>query len=127
MAKSNRLKANFIDHINMNVKNLEESVTFYSELFGFEVRKDQPDLNSKIIGNDNIKLCLYEDPELEMGSGIKHFGFYIDNFEEVEEKCKALDIRMPYGTVEWGRSKSIYIVDPTGYEIELSKIQGGGL
>ena len=127
MAKTSKLAAGSMDHINMTVKNLDESVRFYSELFGFEVRKEQPERNSKIIGNDNIKLCLYEDPDLEIGSGLNHFGFHIENFEDVAETCEAMNVPMPYGTVDWEESESIYIVDPSGYEIELSKIQGGGL
>lgn len=121
------LKAISIDHINMTVKNLEESVKFYRDLFGFEVLKNQPDWNSKIIGNENIKLCLYEDASLVQGEGLNHFGFYIENFSEIEDKCSLLNIQMPYGLVEWGNSHSIYIVDPNGYEIELSDIQGGNL
>jgi len=58
----NPLKASFIDHINMEVKDLEQSVTFYKNLFGFEIKKEQPEEKSKIIGNANIKLCLYENP-----------------------------------------------------------------
>ena len=66
------LKALSIDHANMNVKNLEESVDFYSTLFGFELKKDQLDQLSKIIGNESIKLCLYERPELVLTKGINH-------------------------------------------------------
>lgn len=50
------LNALSIDHANMNVNNLDESVDFYSALFGFELKKDQPDQQSKIIGNEKIKL-----------------------------------------------------------------------
>jgi len=121
------LKALSIDHANMNVKNLEESVDFYSTLFGFELKKDQPDQQSKIIGNETIKLCLYERPELVLTKGINHVGFHIENFDEVVEKCKALNVTMPYGVIEWESSKSVYIIDPNGYEVELSEVQGGGL
>ena len=41
------LNATSIDHVNMAVNNLDESVAFYSELFGFEVRKEQPEPDSK--------------------------------------------------------------------------------
>ena len=56
------LRALSIDHANMNVRNLQESVDFYSTLFGFELKKDQPEHQSKILGNDRIKLCFYENP-----------------------------------------------------------------
>jgi hypothetical protein len=31
------------------------------------------------------------------------------------------------GPIEWEKSASIYISDPNGYEIELSKVFGGGI
>ena len=121
------LRAASIDHINLTVKDLEESVAFFRDLFGFEVIKDQPEQDSKIIGKGNIKRCLYEDRELEIGAGINHYGFYIENFDEIVAQCEALGVTMPYGTVDWGRSRSVYITDPSGYEIELSEVPGGGL
>ncbi|MEE9162552.1 MAG: VOC family protein [Candidatus Neomarinimicrobiota bacterium] len=121
------LNATAIDHVNMTVKNLDESVSFFQRLFGFETVQDQPEQDSKIIGNGSIKLCLYEDPNLEIGAGINHYGFHVENFDAVVEKCRALGVPMPYDTVDWGRSRSVYIIDPSGYEIELSEVPGGGL
>jgi catechol 2,3-dioxygenase-like lactoylglutathione lyase family enzyme len=121
------LKALSIDHANINVNNLDESVDFYSTLFGFELKKDQPEQNSKIIGNDAVKLCLYENPEMVYTKGINHIGFHIQNFDEVVEKCKTMNISMPYGVIQWESSRSVYILDPSGYELELSEVQGGGL
>ena len=122
------LKATSMDHVNMTVKNLEESVNFYKKLFGFEVKKDQPEFKSKIIGNDSIKLCLYEDSGMSPEGGIAHFGFNIENFEEIMETCKSLGVKVFYdGPVKFEKSRSIYIEDPSGYDIELSEVQGGGL
>ena len=122
------LKVTSIDHINMTVKNLEESVEFYQNLFGFEIKKDQPEENSKIIGNDNIKLCLYEDSQMSPNGGIAHFGFNVKNFDEILDKCRKLEVEILYeGVIQFEKSKSIYIKDPSGYDIELSEIIGGGL
>ena len=125
---SKTLKVTSMDHVNMTVKNLEESVEFYKKLFGFEVRKEQPEHQSKIIGNDNVKLCLYEEPDMNPEGGIAHFGFNIENFDEIIDKCKSLGVQVLYdGPVQFEKSKSIYIKDPNGYDIELSEIPGGGL
>jgi len=127
-----KLDAVSIDHVNMKVKNLKDSLKFYNDLFGFEAKKeDNPnksDVPSLIIGNNSIKLCLYEVPDMSPEGGIAHFGFHISNFNEVLNKCKLLGIQVLYGgTVDWEKSKSIYIKDPSGYELELSQISGGGL
>ena len=126
------LNATSIDHVNMKVKNLEKSVEFYKNLFGFEIKQEENanklDAPSKIIGNNSIKLCLYEVPDMSPEGGIAHFGFNIANFNQVIEKCKELGVEVLYGgIVDWERSKSVYIVDPSGYEIELGEISGGGL
>ena len=116
----------------MKVKNLADSIAFYLGLFGFEVKQDEnpnkADAPSKIIGNDSIKLCLYEVPGMSPEGGIAHFGFHVENFSDVITKCKELGVEILYGgEVDWENSKSVYIVDPSGYEIELSEFSGGGL
>jgi len=128
----NNLTATSIDHVNMKVKDLEKSVEFYKNLFGFEIKQEENpnkiDAPSKIIGNDSIKLCMYEIPDMSPEGGIAHFGFNIANFNEVITKCKDLGVEVLYGgIVDWDKSKSVYIVDPSGYEIELGEIPGGGL
>ena len=128
----NNLTATSIDHVNMKVKDLEKSVEFYKNLFGFEIKQEENpnkiDATSKIIGNDSIKLCMYEIPDMSPEGGIAHFGFNIANFDEVITRCKELGVEVLYGgIVDWDKSKSVYIVDPSGYEIELGEIPGGGL
>ncbi len=130
---SGYLKATSMDHVNMKVKDLTQSVEFYKNLFGFEVRKDDNspnklDVPSKIIGNDSIKLCIYEYPQMSPEGGIAHFGFHISNFDEIITKCKELNVEVLYGgPVKFEKSRSVYVKDPNGYDIELSEISGGGL
>lgn len=127
-----KLDATSIDHVNMKVKNLEKSIIFYQDLFDFQIKQEnnpnKSDIPSKIIGNDSIKLCLYEVPDMKPEGGIAHFGFHIANFNDILKKCQELKIEILYGgEVDWEKSKSVYILDPSGYEIELSEIEGGGL
>jgi len=126
------LNATSIDHVNMKVKNLEKSVEFYKNLFGFEIKQEENpnkiDVPSKIIGNDSIKLCMYEVPNMSPEGGIAHFGFNIKNFDDVIKKCEEFGVQILYGgAIDWEKSKSVYIVDPSGYELELGQISGGGL
>ncbi|WP_428324701.1 VOC family protein [Nitrosopumilus sp.] len=122
-----------MDHVNMNVRDIAKTVEFYKNLFGFEIRKDdnspnKMDAPSKIIGNDSIKLCLYEDPQVIPTGGIAHFGFHVENFDDIMQKCNEFGVEVLYdGPVEFEKSSSVYIKDPTGYDIELSKVSGGGL
>ena len=127
-----KLTATTIDHVNFKVKSLEETFKFYHDLFDFQIKQEinpnKSDVPSIIIGNDTIKLCLYEVPDMKPDGGISHFGFHITNFNDILKKCKELRVDILYdGIVDWEKSKSVYIVDPNGYEIELSEISGGGL
>lgn len=124
------LIVNGMDHLNLEVINLEETLKFYKELFGFEVLKDQPEQDSKIIGNEKVKLCLYEVDGFKgyTKNGFHHFGLHIKNFGDVLSKCEKMGIEINYGgPLEWENSTSIYILDPNGYEIELTDNFGGGL
>jgi lactoylglutathione lyase len=103
------LQATALDHVTLYVKNLTESVNFYQTLFGFNVKKDQLEDRSQIIGNSAITLCLYEDPERVQPGGIAHFGFHVQNFSLIIKTCEFLNIPMPYGTVIWEKSRSVYI------------------
>lgn len=44
------------------------------------------------------------------------------------EACKKMKVLVLYGGyVDWEKSRSVYITDPSGYEIEISELWGGGL
>jgi len=122
-----------IDHMNMTVKNLKASQDFYGSLFGFELKesgvgsKGQP---WAILGvPDRAYLCLYEvgnAERLDQDIQINHFGFNVEDFDSLEARLR--DAGIDYGRVyQQGKSRSIYITDPNGYEIELSEHLGGGL
>jgi len=124
------LKITGIDHINLTVKNLDESCKFWKNLFGFETLEEILKENGRIIGNKNAILALYENPNFGKykKAGFNHLSFHIENFDEVEQKCLDLGHKIQYGGVlKWKYSRSIYINDPNGYEIELAEVWGGGL
>lgn len=121
-----------VDHINMGVKNLEESKKFYGSVFGF-TEKESGVRNGRrwaIIGvPGRLYIALYEKGEVEMleqDLQVNHFGFHVDNFDEIERSLKAAGYAVDHSW-DYGASRSIYVNDPNGYEIELSEKLGGGL
>ena len=124
------LKTAGIDHVNFQVKNLAVSIEFWNELLGFEVLEEFPEVNGAIIGTKEAKLAIYENADLEdvQGQGFSHIGFCIDDINEAKVFCQQNDIPILYDdTVTWPKSKSLYIQDLSGYEVELSDTWGGGL
>ena len=124
-----------IDHINMTVKDLDKSVDYYSRLFGFKT-VEQGDYNGtpyKIIGLTNkAMLCIYENKDLDVkNNNIGHFGFHIKFTEDIVKKLEEQNANVRYyngqAVIQYPNSKSIYINDPDGNQIELSEQFAGGL
>jgi catechol 2,3-dioxygenase-like lactoylglutathione lyase family enzyme len=122
-----------IDHINMNVKSFSDSIEFYKKVFNMEVLEDDISRNSGqrfvIVGIPNvISLCLYENKDFNLENNeIGHIGINIVNFDGVKKSLEKMGVQYFYGgVIDWEKSKSIYIQDPSGHEIELTKNFGGG-
>ena len=124
-----------IDHLNMGVRNIAETENFYRDLFGFEEKERGIGKDGEpfaIIGSaDRVYLCIYEYGDLPLPDDnlfIHHFGFYVDDFALALKELEERDIELNYGcVVQQGKSRSAYITDPNGYEIELAEKLGGDL
>lgn len=132
--KETQLKVTRIDHINMRVKNLQESIDFYGRVFGFEMKEDHSQEGEDawaIVGlADTAYICMYLHAEKERSPDalqIMHFGLVVDDFDSVLERLKANVVDIGSGYVQWPRSRSVYIHDPNGHEIDLTERVGGGL
>ena len=129
-----------LDHINMTVKNLDSSVSYYQKIFNFNFKiKEEGDYNGnpyKIIGVSNkVMLCIYQSKEKEefkiQNNNVGHFGFHVHFYDEIIEDLEAAgaNVRNYDGRkiIQYPHSKSIYINDPDGNQIELSEVFAGGL
>ncbi len=124
------LKTDGIDHINLRVVDLEKTTLFWNKLLGFKILEEMPYEKGRIIGNKKAMLAIYEVPEMGRveKSGFSHISFHIENFDDIERILKNMGLRMKYNKVfYWNKSRSVYIEDPNGYEIELAEKWGGGL
>ena len=66
----------------LNVSNLEESIAFYTKLFGVEPAKVKPGYANFAISEPPLKLVLMENSE--PGGSINHLGVEVEDTEEVE-------------------------------------------
>ena len=112
-----------LDHLNMSVKNLKESIDYYQNLFGFSVVESGTQTSGPwaIIKAGDAMLCLYEDRDTwnAEAQGLKHFALRITNEEHFLKQVRALDIAFSYEQQNWKHSTSWYVYDPSGYEIEV--------
>ncbi len=131
-----------IDHINMCVTNLERSIAFYREVFGFEIKEDHRGLKEYpwvTLGIPNVAyLILYETEKAKKSRDMRivHFGFALKTVERMDDVLqRILDAGIETkknndGTpmvIHYGRSSSIYLSDPDGYALDVSIKFGGGL
>ncbi len=119
-----------IDHINLTVRNLEESINWYKTMFGFELKegelKDSSELWA-IVGKDDSMICMYEEnlksPEMKDSAfhKIYHFGIRVSDKDDWEKRLQENNIKLLYGGVhKYPRSLSWYFFDPSGHKIEVS-------
>jgi catechol 2,3-dioxygenase-like lactoylglutathione lyase family enzyme len=127
------MKIKNIDHLNLTVRDLEESVTWYGNLFGFEVveRGVRPDdVPWAIVRVNDTMLCLYERPEMKASYDwqdksisrhrINHFAFRIEDPAAWRKLIEYHKIPLKYGGEDrFPHSTSWYILDPSGHEIEV--------
>jgi catechol 2,3-dioxygenase-like lactoylglutathione lyase family enzyme len=125
-----------LDHIVLNVGNIDRSLKFYIEVLGLagerieEFRAGKVGFPSVRI-NDSTIIDLFPSKENYQRSGEKfignlnHFCLVVaaENFNEVVDGLKDNQIALREGPVSrWGargRATSVYFLDPDGNEIEI--------
>ncbi len=120
------VKPKRIGHLVLNVRDVEASETFYTELLGFEIAKKSPKRTFLTCGRIHHDLALFEVSEDETSGqpspvGLNHFAVQIedlDELKEVYESLKAHDVTI-VGTVDHGMTGSVYFLDPDGNRVEF--------
>lgn len=115
-------------HVALNVKNVEASKTFYSELFGMQLEW-QPDAKDAFLttnGQDN--LALHQRDELNAIPGnnaqfLDHIGFVMKTkacVDEMYEKAKAMNVKIVQGLKQHrDGAYSFYCADPDGVVVQV--------
>ena len=127
------MKLKNIDHVNITVANFDETVAWYGRVFGFELVEEamQDDTRWGVIRQGDVMLCIYEYPDCAFEDrfalrkrrlhGINHYGLRITDGAEWEAIVEREKLKVLYGgPIRWDHSKSWYIADPTGWEIEVA-------
>lgn len=128
-----------IDHVNISVVDIERAMDFYGQVFGFRLvedgrsRRDAPYVILSAAGR--AFLALHENARTQKPARpfVNHWGFVVGDLDRVREKLEEHDVPVQDGGSEsggirhWAHSRSIYVYDPDGHEIELAEVFGGGL
>jgi lactoylglutathione lyase len=117
-------------HTCVRVKNLEESLKFYSEALGLieTRRKEYPDNKfslvylSNEIGGYEIELTYNYDVEkpYDIGNGFSHIAVGSEDLEGMREKHISLGYKVtPLKGLPGSAPHYYFVTDPDGYQIEV--------
>ena len=120
MAKPKR-----IGHLVLNVKDLEASTKFYTDILGFQVSRQRETGTFLTCGKIHHDLALFQAapdaaPVTPGGLGLNHMALQVEDFNTLTEFYHRLeDYKIEMRTTDHSMTKSIYISDPDGNGIEL--------
>ncbi len=120
-----------ICHFGLSVADLDESVTFYTEVLGLQLsERREKDAFFPVGGHDVMALIQYpgggERFDAEMrpknwGKAFTHFGLAAGSAAEVfefQEHLKAHGVKIVKEAYERWDGASLYFLDPNGYTLE---------
>lgn len=126
------MKIDRIDHIAINTLDIEESVRYYQEMFGFQ-EVNRADMGECVLVyleiNPGSYLELFDlKGACERGNvpetmqGLRHIAFHVDDIKAWEKSLKEKNAKflMELTRMEPIRKDGILIQDPNGAVIELS-------
>jgi len=122
------MQVKHLDHLNLSVRDLAQTIEWYGRVFGFGVveRGIYNGAPWAILRSGEAMLCCYERPDLPMEGReafqhVSHFALRITDRAAWEQILAAEALPTRYGSPRaWPHSTAWYVVDPTGYEIEVA-------
>lgn len=121
-----------IDHITINVIDLNETLEFYKNIFGLEKLSsvymgDHTLTFLGICGNCKLELIEYDYKTRRIesantDSGIyRHVAFVVNSVDEIKRRCEKFNVKInlePFN-IEKLNFRVLLIKDPNGVEVEL--------
>ena len=131
------MQVKHLDHINLTVANFKETADWYRRVFEFEVVERGIDSEKKpwgVLRSGDALLCIYERPDFrfegysaQVGKRVHamaHFGLRITDRAKWLETIGREKIKCTYSDFRYPHSNSWYVIDPTGWEIEVALWDG---
>lgn len=108
-------------HVNVSVSNLQDSVAFYSAMFGAEPTVQKPDYAKWMLEDPRVNFAISLRPD---AVGIEHLGIQAESEEELRQVYGRL--KEAKGTIReegkctccYAKSEKSWIADPQGVEWE---------
>jgi len=106
-------QGNSVNHISLQVTNLQRSTDFYQRVFGCSVNKR--DGNNQLMFGKNFLVLRPGSPAAK----VDHFAIGVDNFKK-ESVTADLKARGVTPIDQQGGGFGFHVVDPDGYPVQIS-------
>ena len=111
-----------VGHLVLNVRDVEVSEKFYTEVLGFEIAMKRPNATFLTFGQIHHDLALFQatdvaEPVAKGRLGLNHFAIQVGDMDELKEVHRRL--KENGMDIDHGMTKSIYFADPDGINIEV--------
>ncbi len=124
------IKIQGIDHVALNVRNLDASVEFYAKVIGLKVTQREPskpgveyffDCGPSLLGIIQAKDLDKSHPFENEGLGANHFSFRVHakDFDAMIVNLEAHQVRIEFAKKR-EKSWSLYFYDPDGNKLEVT-------
>jgi catechol 2,3-dioxygenase-like lactoylglutathione lyase family enzyme len=111
-----------LEHLNINVSDIERWVTLLQRVFGWELRwtgEGKDGQRSAHLGSRFGYLALTETPGAAgAGAVLNHIGVVVDELSAAEERVRQLGYE-PYSFLGYAPGRRFYFRAPDGIEIEV--------
>ena len=117
----------FIEHVNVTVTDIQRSIDFYRQLFGWRTRwqaTTNAGLPAAHVGDDRCYVAMFQTSRSGTAVsdyeavGFNHFGVVVDSLEAMKQRLAGMGVA--HGDEQdYEPGRRVYLTDPDGHEIEL--------
>jgi catechol 2,3-dioxygenase len=114
-----------VGHVALNVRNLNQSETFYTDVVGLEIAARSEGATFFTCGTLHHDLVLFQtqqpaDEDIQPAIGLNHIAFQLPDRTALRARYDLLQEQgIPVRTTEHNATLSVYFHDPDGNRIEL--------
>ena len=113
-----------LDHVGIYVKDLERSMKFYSELFGFPEHSKVNLGTTKIafldMGGSLLEIVQRAEPPEAPSGSWSHLAYTTDDFDDMVSRLREKGLELREMTLGDG-SRIVFFKDPDGHDVEIDE------
>ena len=113
-----------LDHAGIYVEDLERSIDFYSEIFGFPEQRRLNLGTTKIafldLGSALLEIIQRAEPPEAPSGSWSHLAYTVDDYDAMLWRLKGKGLELREMTLEDG-TRIVFFKDPDGHDVEIDE------